>query len=85
MAPVMIISIKPPTLQSMGRPWILLFQVLAIAANCSRRGFEVGGDVGGDHFGGGEVGAFFEGFVFEPEDVEVDLVALDQLFVGEGS
>ncbi len=45
---------------------------------------EVFDDVGGDDFGGGQIGGFFEGFVFQPEDVEVDLVALDQLFVGEG-
>ncbi len=28
---------------------------------------EVFYDVGGDHFGGREIGAVFEGFVFEPE------------------
>jgi len=47
-------------------------------------GFEVVGDLLGDDAGGGEVGGFFEGVVFEPEDVEVDLVALGQLGVGEG-
>jgi hypothetical protein len=45
---------------------------------------EVFHDVEGDHAGGGEVGRFFEGAVFEPEDVEVDLVALDQVLVVEG-
>jgi hypothetical protein len=34
-------------------------------------GFEIVYDVGGDDSEGGEVGAFFEGFVFQPEDVEV--------------
>ncbi len=47
-------------------------------------GGEVSGDVLGDDLGGGKVGGFFQGVVFEPEDVEVDFVALDELFVGEG-
>ena len=38
----------------------------------------------GDDFGRGQVGAFLQGIVFEPEDIEVHLVVLDQLFVGEG-
>ena len=29
-------------------------------------------------------GGFFEGVIFEPKDVEVDLVALDQVVVVEG-
>ncbi len=33
--------------------------------------------------GGGKIGGVFEGFVFEPEDVEVDLVAFDEVVVGE--
>jgi hypothetical protein len=45
-------------------------------------GFEVCGDVGSDDFGGGEVGAFFESFVFQSEDVEVHLVALHQFTAG---
>ena len=43
---------------------VYFFKSSAIVANCSKRGFEIGDDVGGDDFGGGEVGAFFEGFVF---------------------
>ena len=37
-----------------------------------------------DYVGIGKVSAIFAGFVFEPEDVEVELVALEQLLVGEG-
>jgi hypothetical protein len=47
-------------------------------------GLEVFGDFGGDDFGGGEIGGVFEAVVFEPEDVEVGFVALDQVLVGEG-
>ncbi len=46
-------------------------------------GFEVFGDIGGDDFGGREVGGVFEGFVLEPEDVEVDLIALEKILVAE--
>ena len=46
-------------------------------------GFEVFGDVGGDDFGSREVGGVFEGLVLEPEDVEVDLIALEEVLVGE--
>jgi hypothetical protein len=46
-------------------------------------GFEVFGDFAGEDVGIGEIGAVFEGLVFEPEEVEVYLVALEQLFVGE--
>ena len=34
--------------------------------------------------GGGKIRAFFQRVVFQPEDVEVHLVAFRQLFVGEG-
>ena len=37
---------------------------------------EVFDDFGCDDVGIGEVGAVFEAFVFEPEDVEVEFVAL---------
>ena len=40
-------------------------------------------DLGGDDVGGGEVGGVLERLVLEPEDVEVGLVALDQVVVGE--
>jgi len=39
-------------------------------------GLEVFDDFGGDDVGSGKIGAVFEAFVFEPEDVEVELVAL---------
>lgn len=44
---------------------------------------QVFGDFGGDDFGGGEIGGVFEAVVFEPKDVEVGFVALDQVLVGE--
>jgi hypothetical protein len=40
-------------------------------------------DFGGYHIGVGKIGAVFERFVFEPEDVEVELVAFGYLFVTE--
>jgi hypothetical protein len=39
-------------------------------------GLEVFDDFGCDDVGIWEVGAIFEAFVFEPEDVEIELVAL---------
>jgi SAM-dependent methyltransferase len=40
--------------------------------------FQIRRDVGGDDFGGGQVGGFFQRFVLQPEDVEIHLVALGQ-------
>ena len=39
--------------------------------------FQISRNLGGDDFGGGKASAIFEGFVFEPEDVEVDLAVTD--------
>jgi len=47
------------------------------------RGLEVLSDFGGDHVGIRQVGRVLQAFVFQPEDVEVDLVALKKVFVGE--
>ena len=47
------------------------------------RGFEILDDLRGDHVWRREVGGVFEGFVLEPKDIEVDLVALDQLVIGK--
>ena len=41
------------------------------------------GDFLGDDVRGGEVCGILQAFVLQPEDVEVDLVALEQVFVGE--
>jgi hypothetical protein len=41
-----------------------------------KRGEEVLDDLSSDDVGSGEVGALFEAFVFEPEDVEVEFVCL---------
>ena len=38
---------------------------------------EVFYDLGGDDIGIGKVGAVFERFVFQPEDIEVEFVALE--------
>jgi len=46
--------------------------------------FQIGGDIGSDDLGGGEIGGVFEGFVLEPENIEVRLVPLGQLLIGEG-
>ncbi len=61
-----------------------LLQVLGDCGELFQGGFEVGGDFAGDDFRGGEVGGFFEGVVFEPEDVQIDFVPLRQFFVREG-
>jgi hypothetical protein len=47
------------------------------------RGFEIFHDFGGDDVWRGEIRGILEGFVFEPENVEVDLVAFDEVVVGE--
>ena len=52
----------------------------AISANWTRAVFD---DFGGDYIGIGKIGAVLEAFVFEPEDVEVEFVALGYLVVGE--
>jgi len=46
-------------------------------------GFEVFQDVRGDDVGSRKVRRVFEGLVFEPKDIEVDLVALDEVVVGK--
>lgn len=38
----------------------------------------------GDDFGRRKIGGIFEALVFEPEDIEVRLVALHEVFIGEG-
>ena len=38
---------------------------------------EIFDDLGGDDIGVREVGAVFEGFIFQPEDVEIEFVALE--------
>ena len=60
-----------------------MLRSLAISANCSSAASQILHDLGGDDVGRGKIGGVFEGFVFEPEDVEVDLVAFDEVVVGE--
>jgi len=43
-----------------------------------KRGFEVLGDFGGDDIRVGEIRRIFQAFIFQPEDVEADLVSLQQ-------
>ena len=46
-------------------------------------GLEIFDNFLSDDVGIGEIRAVFQAFVFEPKDVEVEFIALDQLFVGE--
>ena len=46
--------------------------------------FQIGGDIGSDDLGCWEIGGVFEGFVLEPENIEVRLIAFGQLIIGEG-
>ncbi len=55
----------------------LPFQISCDFGELGEGGFEVFGYFKGDDTRVGEVGAVFQAFVFEPENVEVDLVALD--------
>jgi hypothetical protein len=48
----------------------LFLQVRCDFGELGEGGFEVVYDVGGDDSGGGKVRAFFQGVVFQPEDVE---------------
>ena len=59
---------------------------LQILRNCGElfeRGFQVIGDFLGDYFGCGQISGFFARVVFQPENVEVHLVAFDQIVVTE--
>ena len=49
------------------------------------RGAQVFGDLGSNQIGVGQVGGVFERLVLEPEDVEADLVALEQLVITVGA
>ncbi len=62
----------------------LFLQILRDGRELLHCRFQISRDVGGDDFGGGQVGGFFQSFVLQPEDVQVHLVALGQLVVGEG-
>ena len=57
----------------------------AISRNCSRAASRSSTISCGDDVGVGQVGGVFQALVSEPEDVEADLVAADQLVVGVGS
>lgn len=61
-----------------------LIQILGNRRKLLQRRCQIGRDVGGNDFGRGQVGGFLEGVVFQPEYVEVYLVSLGQLVVGEG-
>ena len=52
-------------------------------AELFQRCLQIFHNLGGDDVGGWEIGGVFEGLVFEPEDVEVDLVAFD-VSLGDG-
>ncbi len=63
--------------------WRSLPQIRHNIAELFEGGFEVFDHVGGDEVGIGQIGGFFEGFVANPEDVEVDFVAGQEFIVGE--
>ena len=43
-------------------------------------GFQVFGDFGGDQVRIGQVGRVLQALVFQPEDIQVDFVALEKVF-----
>ena len=61
----------------------LCFQVLCDAGEEPQGGLEVVRDFLREYVGLGEILGVFKAFVFEPEDVEIDFVAFDQLVVVE--
>jgi hypothetical protein len=62
---------------------VRLLQILRDRRELFQRGFQVGGDLGGDHVGRRQVGGFLQRLVLQPEDVEVELVAPGQFFLVE--
>ena len=62
---------------------VLFLQILCDGGELFQGGFEVVGDFLGDDFRGGQIGGFFQRIVFQPENVQVHLVALQQVVVGE--
>ena len=57
-------------------PLLGRFEIVRDFGELNQGGLEVFYDFGGDDVGIREIGAVFEAFVFEPEDVEVEFVAL---------
>jgi hypothetical protein len=49
-----------------------------------QRRLQIFRDLGGDHVGIGEIGRILQTFIFQPEDVQAHLVALQQILVREG-
>ena len=58
-------------------------QIRGDLAELFERRLEVFHNFGGDDVGSRKISGVFEGFVFEPEDVEVDFVAFDEVVIGE--
>ncbi len=54
----------------------LVFQIIRDFGELLKRGFQVFDNFLSDDVGIGEIGAVFEAFVFEPEDAEIEFVAL---------
>jgi len=55
---------------------LLFVEIVAISANCASAAWRSSTISAGDDVRSGEIGAVFKAFVFEPEDVQVELVAL---------
>src|SRR5712692_2927946 len=59
------------------------FRSSAMAMNCSRA-LQVFDDAGGQRAGGWQVVGVFEAFVTQPEEIEAQLIAFEQVIVAEG-
>ena len=60
---------------------MLPLQVAGDEGELVKCGLQVLGDFGSDHVGGGQVRRVLQALVFQPEDVQVHLVALEKLLV----
>jgi hypothetical protein len=56
---------------------LLPLQICGDFGELSERGLKIFNNFLSDHIRIGEVRAVFEGFVFEPENIEIELIALD--------
>src|SRR5262249_50225644 len=65
------------SLENIDRCSSCAFQVSSDFGELSERSLEVFDDFGGDDIGRWEIRAVFQAFIFEPEDIEVQCVALD--------
>ena len=62
---------------------MLLSQFCGDQGELIQCGLQILGDFGGDHVWIGQIGGIFQAIVFQPEDIQTDFVAFDQVFVVE--